>query len=77
MNPIRIASRASLGAPLLGCRGMGTGAASQRRQGGPKEQDPDTPPLTRVLPGTGGPRQYLHRMKDLQASSTGQYLPSS
>ncbi len=32
---------------------------------GPKELDPDTPPLIRVLPSTGGARQYLFRNKEL------------
>jgi len=41
---------------------------------GPKEPDPDTPPLLRVLPSTGGTRQFLLQPKHLQSAATGQYL---
>jgi len=42
-----------------------------------KNRTPDTPPLARVLPGTGGPRQYPFRNKDLRKAGTGQYLARS
>ena len=40
---------------------------------GPKEPDPDTPPLLRVLPSTPGTRQFPFWSKHLQRAGTGQY----
>jgi hypothetical protein len=59
------------------CRRVAGRASAQVREGqesllrsgggeGPKEPDPDTPPLLRVLPSTAGTCQFLFRNKELR-----------
>ena len=56
--------------------GLGSLLRSGGRRG-PKEPDPDTPPLMRVLPGTGGTGQYLFENKHLPEVRTGEYSARS
>ena len=57
-------------------RSFGGGWKALLRSGdvrGPKEPDPDTPPLVRVLPSTGDICQYPFRRNHLRRSGTSQY----